>query len=495
MSQPLEKKEYEELNDFPEKVTLGVDDPEAPSSEEDVIDMSSALEEILFLEEEPARLSDPIVDENPSLKAAIKEPVAEADLFDIETLASEIDSLGQVSGKAVKSVEHDDVNGIIEAEDLAAIEDLTVLYDVVKESELNLLEPVSELSTGDDRAFLIQEKEALSDKAPLWSESDDFRITEVEGFDDVRPDAFLEFLHNGKREVEPVQKKTEPVAAASVQTKPEQQKVPPPITQRHTRIEVATPRSLIEDSVFGDLYIPFIEIEEDDSFDNATRSPSKNESEKSEDEIEMVVLGSEPEITSTPESVNEVIEPKQVKIPESFSLKPMDLNEAERIAREEIVIINENDLIEELESMDLLPVSEYEPGKERADSEVHFEYVTPSESAIDDAHRKKIEGEVESNPALIIEEDVNEIRNKLESTAMTSFDDIIDITDSVVIIDDAGDMERFVASIPEAKREDMKRLLHYLDGLFEKLPEDVVKRFADSEYFDLYVKIMNELEA
>ena len=56
-------------------------------------------------------------------------------------------------------------------------------------------------------------------------------------------------------------------------------------------------------------------------------------------------------------------------------------------------------------------------------------------------------------------------------------------------------MDRFVASIPEAKREDMKRLLRYLDGLFEKLPEDVVKRFADSEYFDLYVKIMNELEA
>jgi hypothetical protein len=497
MSQPIEKNKYEELNDFPEKVTLGVDDPEAPLSEEDVIDLSAELEEILFLEEEPARMSDPIVDENPSLKTAAKEPVEETDLFDIESLASEIDSLGQVSVKAVKPAP-DDFNEIIEAEDMAAIEDLTILYDVVKdssESEL-MLEPVSELSTGDDRAFLIQEKEALSDKAPLWIESDDFRITEVEGFDGVRPDALIDFLHTGKREIEPVQKKAEPAAVAPEPKEPDEQKITTPETQRHTRIEVATPRSRLDDSVFGDLYIPFIEIEEDDSSDSEILSQPKTASEKADDEIEMVVLGSEPEISSTPEFVNEVIEPKQVKIPESFSLKPMDLNEAERIAREEIVIIDENDLIEELESMDLLPVSEYEPVKERADSEVHFEYVTPAESAIDESHRRKIEGEVESDPALIIEEDVNEIRNKLESAAIASYgDDVIDITDRVVIIEDAGDMERFVASIPEAKREDMKRLLHYLDGLFEKLPEDVVKRFADSEYFDLYVKIMNELEA
>ena len=61
-----------------------------------------------------------------------------------------------------------------------------------------------------------------------------------------------------------------------------------------------------------------------------------------------------------------------------------------------------------------------------------------------------------------------------------------------MLIEDECDVDRFIAGIPESKRAEMKRLLTYLDGLFEKLPEDVVKKFADSEYFDLYVKIMND---
>jgi len=471
MSQPLDNKKYEELNDFPEKVILGNDsdhDVVLPRRD-DVIDLSAELEEILFLEDSPARPSDPIVDESPALKKAIKKP----DAYDVELLASEIDSLGQASRKTQPKPE-DSINDILGIEDLAVIDDLSVLYDVVKsssESELGVLEPVSELSTGEDRAFLIQDQETVSESVPLWKESDDFRITEVEGIDGVTPDSLMDYFHARMQGIDPISKKVAPSAAP--------------------RRSPVDSRTIRKDSASDDISIPFIDIISEDLPDAI---PS------SDDEIEMVVFGDE-SVTekSPPEFIQEIIEPKQVKIPDSFTLKPMDLNEAERIAREEIVIINEDDLIEELESMDLLPVSEHEPekGTVRPDSDVHFEYVTPAESAIDDSHRKKIEDEVESDSALIIEEDVQDIRQKLETTAKASSTDeeIIDITDHVIIIDDAEDMDRFVASIPEAKREDMKRLLRYLDGLFEKLPEDVVKRFADSEYFDLYVRIMNELEA
>jgi hypothetical protein len=46
---------------------------------------------------------------------------------------------------------------------------------------------------------------------------------------------------------------------------------------------------------------------------------------------------------------------------------------------------------------------------------------------------------------------------------------------------------------PDEKQDDLKKLMKYLDGLFEKLPEDVVRNFADSEYFDIYVNVLNDM--
>jgi hypothetical protein len=68
-----------------------------------------------------------------------------------------------------------------------------------------------------------------------------------------------------------------------------------------------------------------------------------------------------------------------------------------------------------------------------------------------------------------------------------------DITDRIVILEDDTDVDRFVNQIQYSKQADLKRLLKYLDGLFEKLPEDVVKNFAESEYFDIYVNVLNEM--
>ena len=70
---------------------------------------------------------------------------------------------------------------------------------------------------------------------------------------------------------------------------------------------------------------------------------------------------------------------------------------------------------------------------------------------------------------------------------------ISDITDRVVILDDEADVERFVKTFPEPKRVNIKTLLRYLDGLFEKLPEEIIRKFASSDYFNLYLKVLNEL--
>jgi hypothetical protein len=46
------------------------------------------------------------------------------------------------------------------------------------------------------------------------------------------------------------------------------------------------------------------------------------------------------------------------------------------------------------------------------------------------------------------------------------------------------------ASVP---KDDLRKMISYLDQLFDKLPEDTVREFSRSEYFDLYKKIMEDL--
>ena len=72
-------------------------------------------------------------------------------------------------------------------------------------------------------------------------------------------------------------------------------------------------------------------------------------------------------------------------------------------------------------------------------------------------------------------------------------DEAFDISDKVVILDNKDDLNRFVDTMPVEKQENIRKLMAYLDNLLEELPEDVIKNFANSEYFDLYVKVLNDL--
>jgi hypothetical protein len=44
------------------------------------------------------------------------------------------------------------------------------------------------------------------------------------------------------------------------------------------------------------------------------------------------------------------------------------------------------------------------------------------------------------------------------------------------------------------KKEELKKVISYMDELLGSLPDSYIKEFASSEYFELYKKIMNELE-
>ncbi|MBX7058191.1 MAG: hypothetical protein K1X75_08995 [Leptospirales bacterium] len=42
-------------------------------------------------------------------------------------------------------------------------------------------------------------------------------------------------------------------------------------------------------------------------------------------------------------------------------------------------------------------------------------------------------------------------------------------------------------------KEELRKMISYLDGLFDQLPETAIREFSHSEYFDLYKRIMDEL--
>ena len=42
-------------------------------------------------------------------------------------------------------------------------------------------------------------------------------------------------------------------------------------------------------------------------------------------------------------------------------------------------------------------------------------------------------------------------------------------------------------------KEELRRLLGYLDDLLSKLPEKEIEKFSKTEYFELYGKILDKL--
>lgn len=157
-------------------------------------------------------------------------------------------------------------------------------------------------------------------------------------------------------------------------------------------------------------------------------------------------------------------------------------------------------------------------------------YLFDNPDSLLEDEKDSIEDDITSGSAIVFEEDIEElkflierdygynVREEIESDNLlkasekdieadmeasfsTEIDDlipdsqdIINITDQVIILEDRNNVEAFTNQFPE-KKEDLAKLLSYLDGLFEKLPEEAVKKFAQSEYFDLYVKVMNEIGA
>jgi len=171
---------------------------------------------------------------------------------------------------------------------------------------------------------------------------------------------------------------------------------------------------------------------------------------------------------------------------------------------EELIFFEKQLFLEEYNDVNLYEIFDFfENGSDKDNKkpgEKNYIYILPGPESLTDTEKLSIEEDISSSSALIFEENVDHIKELLrradkgkEAKSVEIAETYYDITDRVVIIEDEDDIDRFIKGFPEEKQYDIKRLLKYLDGLFEKLPEGILKNFADSEYFDLYAKVLNEL--
>ena len=137
----------------------------------------------------------------------------------------------------------------------------------------------------------------------------------------------------------------------------------------------------------------------------------------------------------------------------------------------------------------------------------NLSYFIEDDNNLLDSEKWSIEEDISSPNAIVFEESIFEIENILkndygyesdntldaETTESSIFaDDIPDITDNIIILEDKAKLMEFASEF-QGQNDNLVKLLSYLDGLFEKLPEEVIRKFAESEYFELYSKVLKEM--
>ncbi len=143
-------------------------------------------------------------------------------------------------------------------------------------------------------------------------------------------------------------------------------------------------------------------------------------------------------------------------------------------------------------------VSEVETGHE--DISGMPEIVT--EDADADAMPSVFSDEEDDGPVSLSDSELDSI---LEDVTHAPVEEAMDIrtpsTEHLIVLDDYDDEAVAEAKKPEApglskedlNKEELRKMISYLDRLFDQLPEDTIREFSHSEYFDLYRKIMSEL--
>ena len=163
------------------------------------------------------------------------------------------------------------------------------------------------------------------------------------------------------------------------------------------------------------------------------------------------------------------------------------------------------DVIEE-ESIELNGLEEITPEIEKEEAEI-TDKNAPTSFFNDEEEDESISlsgNELENifQDAEIVEEsqpDTEEVSSERDSETLG----IEETTETVTAAEVSGpksDSEEDAALSPELivdgkiDKDNLKTIIKYLDDLLDNLPKDKIKEFAQSEYYDLYIKLLDNLD-
>jgi len=184
---------------------------------------------------------------------------------------------------------------------------------------------------------------------------------------------------------------------------------------------------------------------------------------------EIASVGPENAMTSEPSSLDIPVETEIPLSPESFES-----------------IIAEEEKIEEIKQQDLNQLIEIaEPDLESADMTEESE---PTEAILTEESLPPIE------EAETVEFSLDDLG---VGTTEASSEPIVSEAYLSSTPEEEKDRRQMIETNIDAlsgtSREELRKVLQYLDNLLADLPEDKIKEFAQSEYYDLYTKIMEKL--
>jgi len=192
-------------------------------------------------------------------------------------------------------------------------------------------------------------------------------------------------------------------------------------------------------------------------------------------------------------AVEEELVMEEVPVPEVAPAKPDFQREAATSLmseEEEVLMLQEEEPADEL-SFEEIPLSEpVASGPVPVVEAAALGEEEPMESIDDElvfTEEEKIPTAAASEPTaeLISDSDISE----MEREAAVEPQPLAPVELEAAPVPEGESMQ----GLSEDTKKDIKKVLGYLDGLFDDLPEARVKEFANSEYYDIYNKLFKEL--
>jgi len=236
-----------------------------------------------------------------------------------------------------------------------------------------------------------------------------------------------------------------------------------------------------EELTLEDSELSLEELEPSAAEDESIEIDIGEKSESLEDIEELSLEGETEEIEELEE-----LEELSLEEPEEAS-ELGELGEAEEISLAEPAMESELDEIEELENVGLEEVEELSLEEPEAAEAISLEELPGQE----DSSQDDVLALEELEDTGLEAEDSEELELAEEELSIPEGpEDLEDLEDLEV---EEPQPQSSSQVLPQELQSDIKSVLSYLDQLFEALPEDKIKEFAQSEYFGIYKRLFEEL--